>query len=127
LSTAVVPFHSGVQLLLSEIAKERLYVDGDPVLSMSAAVVTLTYGAYAVVDDGVDEALSEGAALVFCDGAVPASDESSELEEHPVTVRANKQVSPAAGFRKLLIEHAPFPSRDGDFCLRMETESDSEG
>jgi hypothetical protein len=27
------------------MAKERLYVDGDPALSMPAAVVTLTYGA----------------------------------------------------------------------------------
>jgi hypothetical protein len=75
------------------------------------------------VDEGVEEALSEGAVLAFCGADGAASDESSELEEQPVTVRANKQVSPAAGFRKLLIEHAPFPRGDGDFCLRMETES----
>jgi hypothetical protein len=45
LSIAVVPFHSGVQVLPLAMAKERLYVDGDPELSMSDAVVTLTYGA----------------------------------------------------------------------------------
>ncbi|MCX5236555.1 hypothetical protein OG824_15255 [Streptomyces prunicolor] len=56
-----------------------------------------------MVDEGVEEALADGVVLVFgvADGA--ESDESSELEEHPVTARANKQVSPAAGFRKLLI------------------------
>jgi hypothetical protein len=45
LSIAVVPFHSGVQVLPLAMAKERLYVDGDPALSVSAAVATLTYGA----------------------------------------------------------------------------------
>jgi hypothetical protein len=79
-----------------------------------------------VVDEGVDEALAEGAVLAFGVDEGAASDVSPKLEEQPVTARANKQVSPAAGFRKLLIEYAPFPSRDGDFCLRMETESVSE-
>jgi hypothetical protein len=80
-----------------------------------------------VLDEGVEEALSEGVVLAFGVVFGAESDELPELEEQPVTARANKQVSPAAGFRKLLIEHAPFPSRDGDFCLRMETESVSEG
>ncbi|UXX93821.1 hypothetical protein N7U49_20320 [Streptomyces sp. AD2-2] len=73
-----------------------------------------------------DEADADGVEVALSLASGAETDESSELEEHPVTARANKQVSPAAGFRKLLIEHAPFPSRDGDFCLRMETESVSE-
>ncbi|GGN86094.1 hypothetical protein GCM10011579_077560 [Streptomyces albiflavescens] len=87
LPMAYVPFHFGVQSLPSEITKARLYVVGEPVESVSDAVVALTYGAYEVVDE---DSLSEGAALVrgVCAGA--ASDASSPPEEHPAQARATR-------------------------------------
>lgn len=45
LSRAYSPFHFGAQSSPSEITKARLYVEGDPAVSMSTAVVALTYGA----------------------------------------------------------------------------------
>jgi hypothetical protein len=42
LPIAVVPFHFGVQLLPPEITKARLYADGEPASSVSAASVALT-------------------------------------------------------------------------------------
>lgn len=103
-SMAVVPFHFGVQSLPSEITKARLYVVGDPVESVSEAVVALTYGAYEV-----DDAVSVGEGVEpACEGSeVAASEPSSPPEEHPAQARAIRQTSPAAGFRKLLIAHAP--------------------
>ena len=38
-------FHSGVQLLPSEITKARLYVVGEPAVSLPEASPALTYGA----------------------------------------------------------------------------------
>ncbi len=44
-STALAPFHFGVQLLPSEMTKARLYVAGEPAESFSEASPALTYGA----------------------------------------------------------------------------------
>ena len=54
-------------------------------------------------DEADDEGVDDGVGVALCVPPEDESDESPELEEHPVTARANKQVSPAAGFRKLLI------------------------
>jgi hypothetical protein len=106
LPMAYVPFHFAVQSLPSEITKARLYVVGEPVESVSEGVVALTYGAYDVDDDWVW--LGEGAAVLVCEGPVgAASDVSSPPEEHPAQASVTRQTSPAAGFRKLLIAHAP--------------------
>ncbi|BCL29972.1 hypothetical protein GCM10017557_48310 [Streptomyces aurantiacus] len=105
---AVVPFHFGVQLLPSAMTKARLYVDGEPAESLSEAVVALTYGAYAVPEEAPDEP-PEGDALLCGRLVEPESEseESSVAEEHPAVARAITQKSPAAGLRKVLIEHAP--------------------
>ncbi|MET7849566.1 hypothetical protein ABZT48_15240 [Streptomyces avermitilis] len=73
--------------------------------------MALTYGAYAVLDVcacRVGEPVGEPAGELVFDGSEEAvSDELSPPEEHPAQAMVTRQTIPAAGFRKLLIAHAP--------------------
>jgi hypothetical protein len=82
-----------------------LYTEGEPAESFSEASVALTYGAYDVTDDVACEADADGDALLRSGGFV--SEVLSASAEHPAVARAIRQVSPAIGFRKLRISHAP--------------------
>ncbi|GAA3813105.1 hypothetical protein GCM10022403_053450 [Streptomyces coacervatus] len=97
-----------------------MYVEGEPLESLSEASVALTYGAY-----DVEEALLE--ALLLCSGSGAASDVLPEPAEQPAVARANRKVNPASGFRKLGIRMYPLSCKFRDFCLRRETKSHSKG
>ncbi|GAB2974582.1 hypothetical protein GCM10023080_043860 [Streptomyces pseudoechinosporeus] len=109
--------HVGVQPPRPAITKARLYADGEPADSLPEAAVALTYGAYAGIGKGLGKDVSDG----DCDGvsgevsvegtgvlgSAGAACEGDGSEEHPVQVSAVAKTSPAAGFRRLLIAHAP--------------------
>jgi hypothetical protein len=82
-----------------------LYTEGEPAESLSEASVALTYGAYEVTDDVDSVADTDGDALLCRGGS--ASEVLSDPAEHPAAARANRQLTPAIGFRKLRIRMHP--------------------